>query len=216
MHATINAAEIPYVRQWRGARLSPVEEMLMFHKDAGPVPDTLSRLQAALEKEGIDYVVIGALAMGVHHARRATEDVDLCLRPADLKRFRDKLVGSVYQAVEGRSRRFYDPQTQVTFDLLVSGEIAGHRGRNKTIRFPDPAEAVEIAGLRTVSLEQLIALKLVTWRLQDWADVVRLIRENKLIEEFSQRLPKEIHAAYLQCHDQMLEEQRYDEEHGGT
>lgn len=187
----------------------------MFHKDKGPVPETFRRLHTVLEKEDIAYVVIGAFAMGALGFRRATEDVDLCIRAADLERFRNRLVGTVYQSVEGRSRRFYDPQTQVTFDPLISGELAGHRGRNKNIRFPDPAEGVEIEGLRTVPLERFIALKLVTWRFQDWADVIRLVRANKLDEGFSQRLPKEVRSAYLQCYDEMLEEDRQEREYGG-
>ncbi len=186
----------------------------MFHKETGPVPETFRRLRTTLEKEGIDYVVIGAVGMAAHKFRRATEDVDVCVRPADLIRFREKLVGTVYQSVEGRSRRFYDPQTQVTIDLLISGELAGHRGKNNLIRFPDPSEAVEIEGLRTVPLERFVVLKLVTWRLQDWADVIRLIRANKLDEEYSRRLPKEVRSAYLQCYDQMLEEDWQEREYG--
>lgn len=186
----------------------------MFHKETGPVPDTFRRLCAALEKEGIGYVVIGAIGMAAHKVRRATEDVDLCVREADLARFREKLVGTVYQSVEGRSRRFYDPKTQVTIDLLISGQLAGDRGRNKDIRFPDPSEAVEIEGLRTVPLDRFIALKLVTWRLQDWADVIRLIRANKLDEEFSRCLPKEVRSAYVQCYDHLVEEDRQEREYG--
>lgn len=184
----------------------------MFHDDAGPVPETLRRLRAALEREGIGYVVIGAMAMGVHRFRRATEDVDLCLRAEDLSRFRERLVGVEYQAVEGRSRRFYDPQTQVTFDLLVSGDLAGRASRNPVIRFPDPSEAVTLEGLRTVSLEKLIELKLVTWRFKDMADVIELIRRNNLGEDFAERLHPLVRRPYLECYDHKVEEDKYERE----
>ncbi len=212
MKATIHPSEIPRVRNWKGVPLSPVEEIFMFHKETGPVPETFRRLQGGLEREGIEYVVIGAVAMAAHRFRRATEDVDLCVRPADLARFREKLVGTVYQSVEGRSRRFYDPQTQVTFDLLLSGELAGHREKNKVIRFPDPSEAVEIEGLRTVSLERLIELKLVTWRFRDWGDVVELIRRNNLDEAFAERVDPLVRMAYVECYDQKVEEDKYERE----
>lgn len=214
MNARIHPGRIPHIRTWQGERLSPVEEMFGFHKDTGPVPETLRRLHAAFEKENTEYVVIGAAGMAALGFRRATEDVDPCIRAAGLDRFRNGLVGTVYRSVGGRSRRFHDPQTQVTFDLSIAGELAGHRGRNKSIRFPDPAETVENEGLRTVPLERFVALKPVTWRLQDWADVIRLIRANRLDEEYSRRLPKEVRSAYLQCYDHKLEEDRQDAEYG--
>ena len=186
----------------------------MFHKDAGPVPETLRRLRAALEKENIEYVVIGAFALGVHGYRRATEDVDICLREADIERLKQSLVGTEYQNVEGRSRRFYDPQTQVTFDLLIAGALAGHRGKNKIIRFPDPSESTEVEGLRTVTLERLIELKLVTWRIKDMGDVIELIRRNDLGENFAERLPSLVRTAYLECYDHKVEEDRQEQEYG--
>lgn len=214
MNPSIDQQNIPQIREWRGARLSPVEEVLMFHHDAGPVPETYRRLQQALRSEGIEHVVIGAFAMAVHGYKRATNDVDLCIREADLDKFRKTLVGRLYQQVEGRSRRFYDPQTQVTFDLLVSGTLAGRTDRNREVRFPDPSEAQVVQGLSTISLEQLITLKLVTWRLKDWADVVALARENHLDEGFAQKLPGLVRGAYLQCFDQMVDEDRYEREAG--
>ncbi len=186
----------------------------MFHKDAGPVPDTLRHAVAVFEKEGIDYVVIGAFALGAHHYRRATEDVDICLRPEDLELFRKNLVGTVYQKVEGRPRRFYDPQTEVTLDLLVSGQLAGDRAKNNVIRFPDPSEANDVDGLATVSLERLIELKLVTWRVKDMADVIELIRRNGLDEAFSEKLDPLVRSAYLESCDHLADEVRQEREYG--
>lgn len=214
MRATIHPREIPRTRRYEGRLLFPQEEMLMFHRDAGPVPETLGRLLALLEKKNIEYVVIGGFALGAHQYRRATEDMDVCLRAADIERFRQELVGTVYQRVEGRQRRFYDPQTQVTFDLLISGELAGHRGRNQTIRFPDPSEATDVGGLTTVSLERLIELKLVTWRVREMADVIELIRRNNLSEDFAERLHELVRTPYLECYDHKVEEDRQEREYG--
>lgn len=184
----------------------------MFFDKTGPVQETFQRLKENLQAEGIDYVVIGAFALGAHKFERATMDVDLCIRRDDLERFRRRFVGGVYQSVEGTSRRFYDPLTKVTFDLLISGELAGRVSRNKSIRFPDPADATEISGLRTVDLVRLVELKLVTWRLKDWADVIALIRANQLDEQFADKLDPLVRMAYLECYDQMKEEDMYDRE----
>jgi len=44
-------------------------------------PDELLRVLRAFEAVGLDYFLIGATAMGFHGVVRATEDVDLILRP---------------------------------------------------------------------------------------------------------------------------------------
>jgi hypothetical protein len=213
MKRNINLNEIPSSRSWRGHVLTPVEEVLMFHRGSGPVVDTLHRIERNLNSIGVDYVIIGAIALSAHRYSRATSDVDVCLPADGFQRFRDQLVGREYQVVEGRTRRFFDPQTQTTLDVLVAGDLAGRTSRNKVIRFPDPAEAVEINGLRTVTLARLVELKLVTWRLKDWADVIELIRANQLTEDFSEQLDPLVQMAYLECYDQMKEEEKYDREH---
>ena len=184
----------------------------MFHQHTGPVYDTLTALLDRLNSAQIQHVIIGAFALGCHGYERATNDVDVCLRKDDLERFKKDYVGREYAAVEGRSRRFEDPRTGVTFDLLISGDLAGRRARNDQIRFPDPEEAIVLKGLPTVSLERLIELKLVTWRLKDWADIIELIREHNLDESFAERVHPLVRTAYLECYDQKVEEDRYDQE----
>ena len=66
----------------------------------------------------------------------------------------------------------------------------------------------------TVTLDRLIELKLVTWRYKDWGDVVALIRANGLDETFADRLAQQLRSAYLQCYDEMIDEDRYDAEAG--
>ena len=213
MHETIQPDDIPQARHWGGRPLTSVQAMMMFLDKTGPVQETCRRLCANLDQEGLGFVIIGAFALAAHGFERATTDVDACLRADDLERFRKRFLGKEYQSVEGRSRRFYDPETQVTFDLLVSGELAGRTSRNKVIRFPSPSEAVELQGLRTVSLPRLVELKLVTWRLKDWADVIALIRANDLGEDFAEKLDPLVRMAYLECYDHKLEEDKYDREH---
>jgi hypothetical protein len=199
-------------RVWRGRLLHPIDEAYMFFDDQGPVPETLRRLQKQLTDAGIPHIFIGATALNAYHYERMTRDVDLCLRPEDLERFRREFVGQAYQLVEGRPRRFFDPTTCVTLDVLVAGEIAGNRHKQQTIRFPDPAEARVVEHVPVPSLERLIELKLVTWRYKDWADVVELIRSNGLDETFAARLDPTVRSAYLQCYDQKVEEDLYNPE----
>lgn len=58
------------------------------------------RLFAALATAGVDYVLIGGMAVAAHGAPRATEDLDICPDPdeANLKRLADLLA-----AIDARS-----------------------------------------------------------------------------------------------------------------
>lgn len=198
--------------RWRGILLHPMEEARMFFEGKGPVPETLRRLAGRLHEAGIPHIFIGATAVYAHGYERTTRDVDVCMRPGDLERFRRELVGREYDAVAGHSRRFRDQATGVLIDVLVAGEIAGNARKQREVRFPDPAEATDVDGLPLVTLARLIELKLVTWRLKDWADVVELIRSNNLDERYGDQYNPLVRQAYLQCHDQKLEEDRYNPE----
>ena len=44
--------------------------------------DEACRILAALEREGVQYVVVGSIAMAVHGIVRATRDLDLFVEPS--------------------------------------------------------------------------------------------------------------------------------------
>lgn len=184
----------------------------MFFDDQGPVPETFRKLRQRLAEAGLPHIFIGAVALNAHDYRRASEDVDFCMRREDLERFRKLFVGTLYQQVAGRPRKFFDPQTQVTFDILVAGDLAGNTRKQREVRFPDPDEAEIVRDTPVPSLARLIELKLVTWRYQDWADVVSLIRIHNLDESFANQFNPLVRSAYLQCYDQKVEEDRYNPE----
>lgn len=202
----------PRYRRWRGELLHPITEVRMFFDDRGPVPEAFRALEDRLTRAGIPHIYLGAIALNAHGFRRSTEDIDFCLRADDIERFKHEFVDKVYQCVQGRPRKFYDPQTQVSFDILISGHIAGNSRKQREVRFPDPDEAELINGLPFVSLVRLVELKLVTWRFQDWADVVHLIRTHDLDESFAKKFHVVARPFYLQCYDQKIEEDRYNPE----
>jgi hypothetical protein len=203
------SARSPANRRWRGRLLHRTDEALMYFKGQGPLPEALQRLHQRLLDAGIPHVFVGGMAANAHGYRRTTEDIDVCMRAADLEKFRREMVGQGYQPVAGRTRRFFDASSQVTIDILVSGELAGNTRKQRDVKFPDPDEAVEIDGLPVVSLSRLVEMKLVTWRFKDWADVVELIRVHNLSEDFGDQFNPLVRTAYLQCFDQRIEEDRY-------
>ena len=179
----------------------------MFFEKRGPVWETLHKLQHRLNDAGVEYIVIGGLALNVYNYPRQTIDVNIVLRPEDYEKFKNLYEQSVYNSVKTASRRFVDPESGVTIDILVAGELAGRRSKNHSVRFPDPAEAEEHDELATVSLSRLIELKLVTWRFKDWGDVVELIRRNGLPESFADDLNPVVRTAFGECFDQAHDEE---------
>ncbi|MFY9344795.1 MAG: hypothetical protein WAT39_20045 [Planctomycetota bacterium] len=86
-------------------------------------------------------------------------------------------------------------------DFLVTGGIPGD-GTPRGIVFPDPTEdVIEKTGMRYLALAKLIELKLASGtslphRLQDLADVSRLIIVNRLGEHFGDQLHPSVRAKY--------------------
>jgi hypothetical protein len=185
----------------------------MFFEKTGPVWDTLRELERRLHEADLDYVVIGGLALNAYEYARQTIDVDVVLTTDGFKRFKERYAGSVYQSAAKLPRRFVDPDTGVTIDVLIAGQIAGNAKKNSSVRFPDPKEAEVHGDLRTVSLARLIELKLVTWRYKDWGDVVELIRRNQLPASFAVNLDPVARSAYGECWDQANDEE-YEEPKG--
>lgn len=164
----------------------------------------LQRLAADLERAGIDYTVIGAIALNQHGYRRMTVDIDVLLSSEGLERFHEKCVGRGYRpAFEGSRRKFRDTQSGVPVEVVLSGEFPGD-GKPKPVQFPLPAAAFEVIdGVRTLPLELLIELKLASGmtgagRLKDLADVQELIRIKKLGEAFAENLSPYVREKYLE------------------
>ncbi|MCK6624439.1 MAG: hypothetical protein L6R45_04615 [Anaerolineae bacterium] len=100
-----------------------------------------------------------------------------------------------------------DRYRRVRIEVITSGEYPGD-GLPKPVSFPDPAGAtVEVAGLRVISLEKLIELKLASGmtaahRRRDLADAQDLIRALQLDPEFSQKLDASVREMYAQLWDE--------------
>src|SRR5438093_4578889 len=137
-----------------------LKEIGRFFEKRSPQHKTMRRLAKRLEKAGIPYAIMGAMAVNAHGAERTTRDVDVLLTPEGLERFRQEFVGEEYEQVEGRPRRFVERQSGVTVDCLLTGRYPGS-GKPGPLAFPDPTEASqEIEKIRVLTLPQFIQLKL--------------------------------------------------------
>jgi hypothetical protein len=145
--------------------------------------DEILRVLRAFEASGLEYVLIGATAMGFHGLVRATEDLDLFIRATaeNVERLRVALRASYaddphideisaadllgeYPAV-----RYYPPSGDLYFDILTRlGELASF----ETVE----AETKEIEGarVRVATPLALYRLKKGTVRPKDHQDAAAL------------------------------------------
>lgn len=152
--------------------------------------DEAIRVLGSLEREGVDYVLIGGAALTFHGLVRATEDLDLFVRPTadNIERLRralravyddpsideistDDLLGD-YPAV-----RYYPPEGELFLDILTRlGEFASYESLE--------AQEVESHGIRIkiASPATLYRLKRDTVREIDHLDALRL-REKFRLED---------------------------------
>ena len=146
----------------------------------------------AFEAVGLEYVLIGATAMGFHGVVRATEDIDLLIRatPENVERLRaafraaysddpnvadiraDDLLGD-YPAV-----RYYPPSGDLYFDVMTRlGEAANFDSVD--------AECKDIEGVRVrvATPDALYRLKKGTVRALDHQDAAVLQERFNLTED---------------------------------
>ena len=184
--------------------LTAYQEGLRFFMGEGILNDTLRRVTKDLENHQIDYSVIGAVALNQHGYRRFTEDINLLLTKEGLEKFRNELIGKGYRpAFEGATKIFRTTQENVTVEVITSGEFPGD-GKPKPVVFPNPSKyQTEIDGVKTLILEKLIELKLVSGmtaphRLKDLADVQELIKLKNLSAEFADKLNLFVREKFLE------------------
>ena len=183
------------------------EEGLRFFMGKSLLNNALRRIALDLDSHGIDYSAIGAIALNQHGYRRFTEDIDLVLTKEGLEKFREELIGLGYRpAFEGSTRRFRTAAENVPIEIITAGEYPGD-GLPKPVKFPDPSEGfVVIDGIKTVTLEKLIELKLASGmtapdRLKDLADVQELIKVKSLDASFAERLDSSVRSRFLELQE---------------
>ena len=183
------------------------EEGLRFFMGKSLLNNALRRIASDLDSHGIDYTAIGAIALNQHGYRRFTEDIDLVLTKEGLEKFREELIGLGYlPAFEGSTRKFRTAEENVPIEIITAGEYPGD-GLPKPVKFPEPSEGfVVIDGIKTVTLEKLIELKLASGmtapdRLKDLADVQELIKVKSLDASFAERLDASVRGRFLELQE---------------
>lgn len=168
----------------RGSNLS--EEALLILDKRGTILDIAREVSQLMHAARVPGVVIGGVAVVLHGHLRTTKDVDVFMTPP-LEPLADLLTANGF-AFDQTERAFIKEGVAVH---LVLPEQVG----------PPPKERIEIDGVTTVTLVDLINMKLRSGstnllRAQDLADVIGLIRHHRLSSDFARHLDKTLRPAF--------------------
>lgn len=158
--------------------------MNLFEEEFAKYQDAVRVISNFLKSQGINFTVIGGVAVGLHGFHRQTDDLDILVDKKDEAKMNSLPVGFIRRVTKKRFN-FHDPD--VSIDVLYSGEKAGSE---KSIKFVLPNTiSEEIKGVSVISLKFLIVYKIASGlygyaRLHDFGDVQRLIQLHKLPENF--------------------------------
>jgi hypothetical protein len=182
-------------------------EALRYFMGEGSLNNTLARITGDLKEHGIDYMVIGAVALMAHGYPRLTEDIDLVLTPEGLEAFHRELIGLGYvPAFPGAKKRLRSTTDGIIIEVMTTGEYPGD-GKPKPVSIPEPSAAsTEIDGVQFVTFEKLIELKLASGmtaphRLKDLADVQELIKIRRLGPQFAEQLDPYVRGKFLELYE---------------
>jgi hypothetical protein len=199
-----NGSEVTtYERQLASSFNFVISEAEQLYRGQGRLRKTYDRLTKRLEELGVAYGVAGGYALIVYGVRRFTEVIDILVSGEGLDRLHKQLIGLGYMRVAPGSRNLKDVETGVKIEFIVAGEFPGD-GKPKPVVFPAPEAVVEHRkGVKVINLKSLIELKLASGmtgkgRLQDLADVQRLIQEHGLNAEFANDLHVYVRAKFLE------------------
>lgn len=161
----------------------------------------LLRAAAALEKAGIPYAVTGGNAVAAWVSRvdeaavRNTRDVDLLLRRSDLVRAIRALeaAGFVHRRSAGVEMSLDGPSAKARDAVHIL--FAGEKVRpDHAYPAPDVAEAEAAEGMRLVSLDALVRMKLTFFRDRDRMHIRDLIDVGLVDGAWCERLPPDLSA----------------------
>jgi hypothetical protein len=138
----------------------------------------LKNLIEAFEESAVEYALCGGVALAIHGVPRATQDIDLLVKPEDVNRLREvaRRCGFVLESFPmdfasgvtiRRFTKIIEGKPLMLDALLVGGPLTGAWERR---------QAAEIEGghVHVIARDDLIALKLAAGRPQDLVDVQRL------------------------------------------
>ena len=197
----IATAELDYTQRMNADINWALREGGMFFQNESEVQKSLRRITSRLNNLGIDYAVVGGMALFLHGFRRFTEDVDILVTREGLAKIHEKLEGSGYRPPFAGSKNLRDTENGVRIEFLIAGEFPGD-GKPKPVAFPEPLNAaMERDGVRFLNAASIIELKIASGltgkgRAKDFGDAQELMILLNLSQDFAEQLSPYVRERY--------------------
>jgi hypothetical protein len=159
--------------------------------------ETATRVCNALRQAGIDYRVVGGLAVLFHVqardplAARLTKDVDLAVNRADLPGIAEAVrsLGLEHRHVAGVDMLVHSaaPKARTGVHLLFAGEKVRPSDLESVPTLSD--KAFDQEGILVTSVASLLRMKLISFRLRDKTHIVDMDSVGLITPEIEAELP---------------------------
>jgi hypothetical protein len=180
---------------------------------------TLAILKTLARKEGIPLAIIGGLAAIHHGYERLTKDIDIVVQSASLDILPHVAPKDGIKVIWKDPDGWHKLQCEgVSIDVVPEGRKPR---KDAIVMIPGPEQLGVREGADYASLAGWMETKLGSYRLQDQADVVRVIKVTSAaaLRRVRKNLGKS-HAIYLQRFDELLAaaeaEKEQERERGGA
>jgi len=153
----------------------------------------LPSLARDFEECGIDYCIVGSLAVRLHNYLRFGSDIDVLVSKETFPKIAQMFIGHGYSYRPGSAQHLYYEFLggKIPLDVYVEGERRGGG-----LPLPDPrGSRVRFLSRWYASLPLLITLKI---RADDLGDVFQMIEENELREDFTDRLEPDVREKFVE------------------
>jgi len=163
------------------------------------VEERLRRTVGVLEKAGIPYAVVGGNAVRIWVAQidqgavRATNDVDILIRPADLNPLKVAMqnAGFSYRQTAGLDMFVEDENDSArnAVHIVLSGQMVRLDDFEPN---PDVEPCEHGKEFRTLPLEKLVRMKLNSFRLKDKVHLLDMLQVGLIDASWADRFPAEL------------------------
>jgi hypothetical protein len=167
---------------------------------------TAARVCSALRLAGIDYRVVGGLAVLFHVqsrdplAARLTKDVDLAVNRTDLPRIAEavRTIGLVHRHVAGVDMLVdaQAPKARSGVHLLFAGEKVRPTDFEPVPALSDPG--VDDQGILVTSVASIVRMKLISFRQRDKTHIIDMDSVGLITPEIEAGLPDALRERLLQ------------------
>lgn len=169
-----------------------------YDKHLDQLTATAARVCNTLREAGIDYRVVGGLAVLFHVqsrdplAARLTKDVDLAVNRSDLARIAEAVreLGLEYRHVAGVDMLVDSvaPKARSGVHLLFAGERVRPSDLEPVPALSDPG--VDEQGILVTSVASIVRMKLISFRLRDKTHIIDMDSVGLITPEIEAELPE--------------------------